>query len=678
MAASEQSWRFPTAVLRRPSTQAACQPRLSSAMDRFDLVVIGAGAAGEAAAHYARSRGAHRSAIIDRGLFGGSCPFWACMPSKALLHAAAVHHGGGDYPWSKASDFRDYMINREGTDEPDDSGHMKSLEGAGATVIRGSASLDGPGRVRVGDRVLEAGAVVLAVGSVSRVPSDLPGLGEAHPWTNVEGTSTRELPRSLAILGAGPTGVELAQVYARYGVPVTLIHPARPGQRQGALAARRELLGDVARGRRRHAAARVARDARARRRGGRRRPRHRARRRRRSRSRATRSCSPSAATIRSTASGSRRSGSRRRTGRWSRTSGCGSPRTSTPSATSAGPEMHTHLGHYTGEAVVRIALGDDYRPFLDAIPRATYTDPETASVGLLLEQAKERGIDAAEYTRRHRHLVQGLHRRGRRATSRSSSTAPRDAGRRIHGRARGDRGDPRVRPRHPRRHPARRARGHDPRLPDRRPRPRHGVHRRGPRARDLRWPCGVRSARERLHRRDDEPPAAHAGAAARRCSSGVPESWTDTADVPDDGWRPKDVVGHLITGELTDWIERTQRILEHGTSMPFDRFDRFAHADRDTDASPRRADRALRAAAVREPGAARGADRRGGPRPARPPSDPRRGDPRELLATWAVHDLDHVSQIFAGMAGSHDAEVGPWKAYLGILLRREDPAAVAG
>src|SRR5688500_16663520 len=65
---------------------------------------------------------------------------------------------------------------------------------------------------------------------------------------------------------------------------------------------------------------------------------------------------------------------------------------------SAGPEMHTHLGHYTGEAAARIALGDDYRPFLDAIPRATYTDPETASVGLLLEQAKERGIDAAEYS----------------------------------------------------------------------------------------------------------------------------------------------------------------------------------------------------------------------------------------------------------------------------------------
>ena len=123
--------------------------RMIRRMDRFDLVVIGAGAAGEAAAHYARSRDAS-VAIVDRGLFGGSCPFWACMPSKALLHAASVHHAGGDYPWRKASDFRDYMINREGTDTPDDSGHVKSLEGAGATVIRGSASLDGPGRVRVG------------------------------------------------------------------------------------------------------------------------------------------------------------------------------------------------------------------------------------------------------------------------------------------------------------------------------------------------------------------------------------------------------------------------------------------------------------------------------------------------------------------------------------------------
>jgi len=363
-------------------------------MERFDFVVIGAGTAGEAATNYARAKSAS-VAIIDRALFGGSCPFWACMPSKALLHAAAVHHAGGDYPWQKASDFRDYMINREGTDEPDDSGHVKSLEEAGATVIRGSASISGPGRVRVNDRELEAGAILVAVGSVSRVP-DLPGLAEAHPWTNVHGTATRELPRSLAILGGGPTGVELAQVYARYGVPVTLIHPRdRVHDREHPRST--ELLGKA-----------LERDG---------------------------------VTLRL---GARATGVRAgeghdgghvielgdadpvdaheillAIGRDLPLDGLGletigvTPRDDKLSpddrlriaenvylvGDAGGPEMHTHLAHYAGEAAARIALGDDdYQPVFDAIPRATYTDPETASVGLLVEQAKERGIDAAEYT----------------------------------------------------------------------------------------------------------------------------------------------------------------------------------------------------------------------------------------------------------------------------------------
>jgi pyruvate/2-oxoglutarate dehydrogenase complex dihydrolipoamide dehydrogenase (E3) component len=362
-------------------------------MDRFDLVVIGAGAAGEAAAHYALAQDAS-VAIVDRALFGGSCPFWACMPSKALLHAAAVHHGGGDYPWSRASDFRDYMINREGTDFPDDSGHTKSLEGAGATVIRGSASLDGPGRVRVGDQLLEAEAVILAVGSVSRIP-DLPGLAEARPWTNVEGTSTRELPRSLAILGGGPTGVELAQVYARYGVPVTLVHPRdRVHDREHPRSSR--YLGEA-----------LERDG------------------------VTLRLSTRATAVRA---GDGTAGAHvieldgrdpveaheimLAIGRELPLDGLGLDSVGVSpeggrlrpddrlriaddvfvAGDVAGPELHTHLGHYTGEAAARIALGEDYTPYLDAIPRATYTDPETASVGLLVEQAKERGIDAAEYT----------------------------------------------------------------------------------------------------------------------------------------------------------------------------------------------------------------------------------------------------------------------------------------
>src|SRR6188508_723407 len=117
-------------------------------MDRYDLVIIGAGAAGEAAAHKGRELGAS-VAIVDRALFGGSCPFWACMPSKALLHAAAVHHAGGNFPWEKASAFRDWMINREGIDYPDDSSHEKSYLDQGAVAIRGSARIDGPGKVSV-------------------------------------------------------------------------------------------------------------------------------------------------------------------------------------------------------------------------------------------------------------------------------------------------------------------------------------------------------------------------------------------------------------------------------------------------------------------------------------------------------------------------------------------------
>jgi uncharacterized damage-inducible protein DinB len=157
----------------------------------------------------------------------------------------------------------------------------------------------------------------------------------------------------------------------------------------------------------------------------------------------------------------------------------------------------------------------------------------------------------------------------------------------------------------------------------------------------------------------------------------LPESWTETPDVPD-GWRPRDVVGHLVTGEQTDWMTRARLILVHGTAVPFKPFDRFAMLERDAGktlaelvdrfATLRAANLAALAELVSDPDL----DRRG--------FHPRLGEVtlRELLAAWAVHDLDHTGQIYAALAGSHDVSVGPWKAYLGILLRREDPAAVAG
>jgi hypothetical protein len=155
------------------------------------------------------------------------------------------------------------------------------------------------------------------------------------------------------------------------------------------------------------------------------------------------------------------------------------------------------------------------------------------------------------------------------------------------------------------------------------------------------------------------------------------ERWTNTPDV-EGGWRPHDVVGHLISAELDDWMPRTRLILDHGTSRLFEPFDRFAHVERDVGATlDELVDRfaQLRAQGLVELGSLvtdGDLGRRG--------LHPSLGEVtlRQLLATWAVHDLDHTAQIFAGMAGSHDSAVGPWRAYLGIVLRREDPAAIPG
>lgn len=366
--------------------------------DRFDLVVIGGGSAGEAAANAARARGAS-VAVVDRELFGGSCPFWACMPSKTLLHGAAVHAGGGNYPWARASDRRDYMINREGAGGPDDSGHVTALEAARATTIRGAARLDGPGVVRVrtdgSERVLRAGAVILALGTQPRMPG-IEGMEDNAVWTNREGTTTRELPRSLVIMGGGPTGVELAQVYARYGVPTTILdshdrllsrdHPRNSAAVQAGLERDGATVRLGVKAERFH-----------------------------------RSAGKDGAHLLELSDGSTVEGHATlvAVGRQIPFRDVGLETIGVTldehggvrpddrlriapdvylAGDAAGPEMHTHLAHYEGDMAARIALGEDVRPDFRAIPRATYTDPETGSVGLLLEEARAQDMDAHEET----------------------------------------------------------------------------------------------------------------------------------------------------------------------------------------------------------------------------------------------------------------------------------------
>ena len=362
----------------------------------FDFVIIGAGVAGEAAANYALKRGAS-VAVVDKDLFGGSCAFWACMPSKTLLHAAEVNAHGGDYPWAKASDRRDYMIVREKRDYPDDSGHVKDLKAAGATVVRGIARLAGTAKVVVthDDAVHELGArnVIIAVGSVGKVPK-LDGLAEAGYWTNVEATSLRELPRSVVVLGAGPSGIEIAEYLARYGVRTAIVGRMNPTDHPKNSAFLAETLRrdgvdvrDAAR------AVRVRKHAQGSEHAvelsdgssvfgevvqlsvG--------------RTSAKALASLGLDTIGVAYDGADQITVDDRLRLADGVYAIGDP---------IGHELSTHLGHYEGEMAVRIALGDDVRLDFRATPRVVYTDPEAAAVGLRLDQAQAKGYDAFEET----------------------------------------------------------------------------------------------------------------------------------------------------------------------------------------------------------------------------------------------------------------------------------------
>lgn len=148
---------------------------------------------------------------------------------------------------------------------------------------------------------------------------------------------------------------------------------------------------------------------------------------------------------------------------------------------------------------------------------------------------------------------------------------------------------------------------------------------------------------------------------------GLPSAWAHATE-GGDTWSAFDVVGHLIHGERTDWIPRAQIILQHGERRPFEPFDRFAQRDASTGRSLDELlteFRELRDASLTTlEGLQLGhADLE------RTGTHPEFGCVTlgQLIATWTVHDLSHIGQIVRTMARRYDAEVGPWKRYLGIL-----------
>jgi pyruvate/2-oxoglutarate dehydrogenase complex dihydrolipoamide dehydrogenase (E3) component len=196
----------------------------------FDVVVLGAGPAGEVAAGRLADRGLEVAIVEDR-LVGGECSFWACMPSKALLRpgelAAEIRRVPG-VPGADGELDAEAVLRRrdEVIHDLDDDAQLPWLDDRDISLFRGRGAIAGEREVEVGGQRLTARrAVIVATGSTPMVPP-IDGLEDLGAWTNREATTAKRIPERLLVLGGGPVGVEMAQAYRSLGAEVALVESA--------------------------------------------------------------------------------------------------------------------------------------------------------------------------------------------------------------------------------------------------------------------------------------------------------------------------------------------------------------------------------------------------------------------------------------------------------------------
>lgn len=366
-----------------------------------DVVVLGLGTSGEDLALQLLDAGLE-VAGVESGLLGGECPYWACIPSKAMIRLANLVQearrmnglaGVAEVvpDWSLVAN----RVRNDITGNWDDSYAAERFASRGGVLFRGYGRLAGPFAVEVNGEVITARlGVVLATGSSSFIPP-IPGLSDVDYWTTHEAIATERLPQSLVIIGGGAVGCELGQVFTRFGASVTIVEESdRP------LAHEEPEASEVIRSVLESEGISIVCGERA----------------------ASVSDHPDGVEIRTVAGMSLTAEHLLlATGRSVDLTGLGLESVGLDGSARfvetddlmkaadglwamgdlSGRPMFTHVGLHQAGVIADQLLGRNPSPMsFNAVPRVTFTDPEVAAVGLTEVEAREQGVDVAVAVKR--------------------------------------------------------------------------------------------------------------------------------------------------------------------------------------------------------------------------------------------------------------------------------------